>query len=108
MNDTHIQNYATICKETSGHLNFVYIDTGDHLAEYIFYRYDTPVHVTKEFSFPGTKYRIVIGWLSDEYRETFADAMAELRDMMSCDYERYCQWMLGVGMEMLKAILKED
>lgn len=107
MSAKYIQNYAMISKDSSSDLYFSYIDTGDHLAEYIFYRYDIPVHFAKEFSFFGVKYRIILGWISDEHTEAFVDAMKELCDLMPGDYEQYCRWMLGVGEEILKVIAKE-
>ena len=108
MSDTHIQNFAMISKESSSrHLYYVYVDTSDY-AEDIFFRYDIPVHFIREFGFTGTRYRVVFGWFSEEYMDVFTAAMEELRNMMPCDYERYCRWMIGVGIEMLKVILKEN
>ena len=93
--------YQTLNKFSLFNTHFVFLDTGDYLADGLFIKHQVRVHFGDELEKPGIPYRIIFCHVRKWDEERFRTAMSELPDkMLLCgksDYLGVCKdiWEKG-------------
>lgn len=74
---------------------YMFVDTGEYLADRLFVEQKIPVHFGREFSKDGSKYRIITCRIRKCHEELFEKALKALPDKMLLlghnDYAEFCR-----------------
>lgn len=89
------KNHIEIRKISLLYCQYCFVDTGEYLADGIFYKNRITVRFGAEFVREGTSYRFIFCKIRKKDRSIFLQSMEELKKKMlltgNVDYERFCE-----------------
>lgn len=89
------KNYIEIRKISLLYYQYCFVDTGEYLADGIFYQNRITVRYGAEFVREGTRYRFIFCKIRKKDRSIFFKSMEELKKKMLLtghgDYEYFCE-----------------
>ncbi len=95
----HIACYQVLNKFSLLNTHFIFLDTGDYLADGLFIKHQVRVYFGDEFEKPGLPYRIIFCHVRKRDKERFRAAMSELPGKMllcgNADYLDVCNELMG-------------